>query len=111
MIIAPTNIPKYFHSMTFPYPLYPEKGEAVVRMATKTQLLSLCKNGCVSGIGSWKVMRKIRLTQTRDHIDRLGLAYHPIAEDNNTCIAVSIEGGRMYEFHTGRSNAYNPAYR
>lgn len=47
--------------MVFPVEIYPEEGDEAICVITKTDLMQMIENEAVSGIGSWKKIKRLRI--------------------------------------------------
>src|ERR1700722_6022126 len=108
MIISAQAMMRYLTKMSFPMPIFAEKGEQIVYQAVNQGTIQeLIEDGAIIGIGTWNRIKRVRLNPNASPSvkERLKKEFGfriPTAEDNSTIIKVS----RTFTHHAARSSSY-----
>ncbi len=116
LYIPAQKLVHYLGSLQFPVDIYDEKSDQVIGSVTRRQLLQMIQNGTVSGVGSWKRIRKLRRVakpaSATKAAGRKSKRRLPVAEDSYTWESISVPGGgRYFQPHEKHCAAFSPESR
>lgn len=107
MTIPSRLIPKYYHSLEFPVNILHEKSDHVAYAAVDQKTLDeMIAAECVTGHGTWRRIRKLRLNRPMEAMIALRLSFPRLPTVPKFIVREQMPGGLVYSHHLSRCTAW-----